>query len=76
VDGEVFNLQGADAFEIYVDDVRYSVPTLYLIAETDEAAARRAAHARFTESEHHAGVELWQGGRRILALGAAARDDD
>ena len=63
-------------FEIYVDDARYSVPTLHLLAGTDEAHARRTAEAYLADSDHHRGVELWQAGRRILTLGAEVRTAD
>lgn len=60
------------SFEIFVHDDRYSVPTLHLLAVSDEAAARVAAEALLQVSAHHQGVELCQGGRRIAALGTCA----
>lgn len=68
-------LSGSE-FEIYVDDARYSVPTLHLLAGVDEAHARRAAQAYLADSPHHRGVELWQAGRRIAVLGAEVRTAD
>jgi hypothetical protein len=64
-----------DAFEIYVDDDRYSVPTLHLMPATDEATAVRKAHAEY-EDKHHAGVELWRRGERMLALGSSSADNE
>ena len=59
-------------FEVYVDDDRYSVPTLYLIAATSEQAARAEAQAMLDASDHHQGVELLHDGERLYALGSFA----
>jgi hypothetical protein len=64
------------AFELYVDDDRYSVPTLHLITAPDAETALAAAEARLADSIHYRGVELWQSGRRLLALGAPRRHGD
>lgn len=60
------------AFEIFVDDDRYSVPTLHLITDADEPEARRKAVAMLLASRHHLGVELCRGGDRLLGLGSFA----
>ena len=60
-------------FELYVDDDRYSVPTLHLVTARDAQTAVALAEARLADSAHHRGVELWQSGRRLLALGAPRR---
>lgn len=62
------------AFEIFVDDDRYSVPTLYLISAEDELEARRTALSVLQASDHHTGVELCRDGDRIMRLGTFARD--
>jgi hypothetical protein len=59
-------------FELYVDDDRYSVPTLRLFVATDEIQARDLAAELFMESAHHLGVEVRRGDRRIGALGTFA----
>jgi len=59
-------------FEVYVDDDRYSVPTLYLIAAHSEQAARAKAQDVLDVSDHHQGVELLQDGERLFALGSFA----
>jgi len=59
-------------FEIFVDDDRYSVPTLHLITVGSEADARREAVALLMGSRHHLGVELCRGGDRILGIGSFA----
>jgi hypothetical protein len=58
-------------FAIYVDDDRYNVPTLYLLAASDEDWARRAAES-VLDDPRHCGVELWRGDVRLLALGSYA----
>ena len=58
------------AFEIFVHDDRYSVPTLHLVPAAHESAARRLAEGLLLTSAHHHGVELWRDGEQLLALGA------
>jgi hypothetical protein len=60
------------AFEIFIDDDRYSVPTLKLITAETEAQARREAVSLLLASRHHLGVELCREGYRILGLGTLA----
>jgi hypothetical protein len=59
-------------FEVYVDDNRYQVPSLYLITATDEARACAIADELWRSSEHHRGVELRHEGERLLGLGTLA----
>lgn len=49
---------GPPTFEIYVDDDRYAVPTLHLIAAEDEARAREIADRLLNENAHHLGAEV------------------
>ena len=60
------------AYELYVHDERYGVPTLHLLTTASESEARRVAEACLAETPHHRRVELWLGKRRI----AAWEDDD
>lgn len=62
-------------FEVYVDDNRYSVPTLYLIA-ADEAGAVEAARKMVSDSLHHLGAELRLDGRRLIGFGSLAANDE
>lgn len=62
-------------FEVYVDDTRYSVPTLYLIA-ADEAGAVEAAQRMVSDSPHHLGAELRLDGRRLIGFGSLAASED
>lgn len=59
-------------YEVYVDDDRYQVPSLYLISATSEACAHAIAAELWRSSEHHQGVELRQEGERLLGLGSLA----
>lgn len=64
----------ARAFEVFIDDDRYSVPTLQLVSAADEADAWSQAEALMRASPHHLGVELCQGGQRLLGLGSYGED--
>ncbi|HEY2709491.1 MAG TPA: hypothetical protein VGI95_15690 [Caulobacteraceae bacterium] len=57
-------------FEIYVEDDRYSVPTLYLITAASQAGALAMADDVWRSSDHHLSVELLQDGERLAVLGA------
>ena len=59
-------------FEVYVDDSRYAVPSLYLISAHSIARARAMAEEVWRGSEHHLGVELRHNGERVAALAAPA----
>jgi hypothetical protein len=59
-------------FEVFIDDDRYSVPSLYLITANSEARARAKAEELLRASDHHQGIELRQDGERIFALGSVA----
>jgi len=62
-------------FEVFIDDSRYSVPTLYLIA-ADEAGAIEATRRMVVDSPHHLGAELRLDGRRLIGFGSMAVEDD
>ena len=64
--------QSPETFELYVDDDRYSVPTLHLIAALTAAQAREAAERILRESHHHLGAELRLAGERLDGLGSFA----
>jgi hypothetical protein len=59
-------------FEIYVDDARYSVPSLYLVSAGNEARARAVAAEMLHACDHHHGVELRRDGEVIYTLGSFA----
>jgi hypothetical protein len=57
-------------FEVYIDDDRYTVPSLYLITAQSDASARAKAEELLASSEHHQGVELRCDGERLFGLGS------
>ena len=61
-----------DAFEIYVDDDRYAVPTLHLIMADDQEKARIIVERMLDDSPHHLGAEICLAGERLVGLGTFA----
>jgi hypothetical protein len=59
-------------YEVYVDDDRYQVPSLYLITASSEARARAIVEELWRGSDHHQGVELRRDGERLWGLGSLA----
>jgi hypothetical protein len=59
-------------FEIYVDDTRYEVPSLYLVSASNELRARAIASGMLHGCDHHRGVELRRDGEAVFALGSFA----
>lgn len=59
-------------FELFLDDDRYSVPTLKLVSADDTRDAVVIASRLLDESEHHRGVEICCEGRRLAGLGSLA----
>jgi hypothetical protein len=59
-------------YEVYVDDDRYQVPSLYLITASNEARARAIVEELWRSSGHHQGVELHREGERLMGLGSLA----
>ena len=59
-------------YEVFVDDDRYKVPSLYLITAGSEARARAIADELWRTSLHHRGVELRRAGERVIGLGSLA----
>jgi hypothetical protein len=57
-------------FEVYIDDDRYEVPSLYLITAQTEARAKAMANELWRSSKHHRGVELRVNGERLLGMGS------
>lgn len=62
-------------FEVFIEDSRYSVPTLYLIA-ADEAGAIEATRRMVSDSPHHLGAELRLDGRRLIGFGSMAAEEE
>ena len=59
-------------FELFIDDDRYSVPSLYLISVVDMDRALQHAERLLDESHHHRGVEVRHDGVRVYGAGSFA----
>jgi hypothetical protein len=45
---------------LYIEDDRYSVPTLVLVIVRDEVRAKEIAKGQLGASSHHLTVEVWE----------------
>ena len=52
-------------FALYVDDERYSVPTLFTVDLPDDASAMTFASELLNSSPHYLAVEVWDGEQRV-----------
>ena len=59
-----------ETFELYLDDSRYSVPTLHLIVADNERAAMETARQMMAANPHYRGAEICQEGQRLGGLGS------
>ena len=62
-------------YEIYIQDDRYSVPTLVFASLEDRGAAKDRANDLLLESPHHISVEVCQAGTVLLTLSEASSCD-
>jgi hypothetical protein len=62
-------------FEFFIEDDRYTVPTLEIVLVRDAARARELAADRLLSSFHHLSVEVRQGGLHSFRLARSARGD-
>jgi hypothetical protein len=59
-------------FAVYIEDDRYSVPTLNIVSLSDEARARDWAEGAMRENPHYQGVEVCEDGERLFGIGSLA----
>jgi hypothetical protein len=59
-------------YSIFIDDDRYSTPTLHFVVDEDEAKARAFAISYLLQSPHHRAVRIDVEGAEIFAT--ARRD--
>jgi len=60
-------------YELYIEDSRYSAPTLvFVMAATDRRAKARAIEV-LLQSPCHASVDTWKGGRLLFTVRAGRR---
>ena len=62
-------------FAFYVEDDRYSVPTLKLEVCRDEFEAHSRAETILSQSPHHRGVEVCVDGIRLFGIGSCQDAD-
>ncbi len=62
------------SFQLYIEDARYAVPTLYFVECSDEGRVTEIAFRKLAESRHHLGVEVRRGDERVLGIGSCARE--
>ncbi len=60
-------------FQLFVDDDRYTVPSVRFLSARDIVSALAVADRLIDESSHHRGVEVCENGRRLFGLGSCAR---
>ena len=63
-------------YALYVEDDRYTVPTLLFVTTTDEAAAERLARKKLRDSPHHLSVEVREADRLLFKLTPPSADGD
>jgi len=52
-------------FTLYVEDDRYSVPTLFTVEMREDAGAMAHAAELISASQHYLAIEVWDGDRRV-----------
>lgn len=62
-------------FAFYVEDNRYTVPTLKLEGCLDELEAHSRAETILGQSPHHCGVEVCLDGKRLFGIGSCQDPD-
>jgi len=62
-------------FELFIEDDRYTVPTLEFVPVGDAARARQVAAERLFVSMHHQSVEVRFDNERICYLSRSARPE-
>jgi hypothetical protein len=63
-------------FELFIEDDRYTVPTLEFVMVRDVARARELASERMFASSHHTGIEVRHCGRRLFQMSRPNGRDD
>lgn len=60
-------------FQLFINDDRYSVPTLRFLTAPSGLRACELAERALQESPHHLGVELYRSDRRLFSRGSRFR---
>ncbi len=59
-------------FALYVEDDRYSVPTLFTVERRDDVGAMSHASDLLTSATHYLSIEVWDDDRRV---GQVSKDE-
>ncbi|MDP3747510.1 MAG: hypothetical protein Q8Q88_10735 [Phenylobacterium sp.] len=60
-------------YELYIEDSRYSVPTLVFVMAAMDGRAKARATEVLLQSPCHASVDTWKGGRLLFTVRAGRR---
>ena len=63
-------------FTLYIEDDRYSVPTLLTVERRDDAQALDYASGLLTDARHYLSVETWDGDRQVGTVRRDGAADD
>ncbi len=55
-------------YTIYIEDDRYSVPTIDILMADDDDHARVLAEGRLISSAHYLAIEVWEDERVVCVL--------
>jgi hypothetical protein len=56
------------SYTLYIQDDRYSVPSLDAVGAENDAVAEAAARARLSGSPHYRAIEVWDGDRCVVKI--------
>ena len=59
-------------FLLYIEDNRYSIPTLRIVTALHAGRVRELAEELMKDNEHHLGVEVFEDDKRLFGLGASS----
>jgi len=57
---------GVRTFTLYIEDDRYTLPTLVFVIVRDEVRAKEIANGQLAASSHHLTVEVWEDGTLLF----------
>lgn len=66
--GRMAAVRGVKIYSLYIDDDRYSAPTLDVITAEDDKRAELLAHDRLASSNHYLAVAVWEDERFVVEL--------
>jgi hypothetical protein len=64
------------AFQFYIQDDRYTVPTLLFVEARSPERARAIAERHLRSSPHFSGIDVYLDDKRLFGVSAACRSGD